>query len=364
MLPDRFLQLLTAFVDGEASARERKHVERLLRKSAQARTVLQLLQKDSHGVRDLTRRKLGPDFPSKVMRTIGRSEIRPRGQLRHAPAPPSWIGMPLAASVLVLIGAASYWYFAPRQDVRVEGPQLVRQHPNSPAKLGIEGAFGRFGQSAIRLDALAFAAETTPTRLSKELRQENAYHVDLAVRDNSRAVQRLSAALRGSGVKVVMAASTQKSLTQKQGKMSYLFVADNLSPEELAAILHQLGSRTKDREDAGVQHAVVDVMTPEHRQRLLDTLGTGAGKGPNDPPAELLNKKFIASNSKGQGGQPMASETQASPAPERYAFVLALPHGALTRPSDSPELRNFLSRRREQRPGTLQVLLVVHEASV
>ena len=44
MLSERDLQLLTAFVDGELTRRERKVVLRLLHRSSQARSVLQELQ--------------------------------------------------------------------------------------------------------------------------------------------------------------------------------------------------------------------------------------------------------------------------------------------------------------------------------
>src|SRR2546430_2493824 len=47
MLPERGRELLTAYVDGELSARQRRHVLRLLRHSAEARRLLQRLQGDA-----------------------------------------------------------------------------------------------------------------------------------------------------------------------------------------------------------------------------------------------------------------------------------------------------------------------------
>ena len=66
MLPDRDRQLLSAFVDGELSSRQRRHVERLLRRSGEARTLLRRLQEDARELRHLPR----PRPPS--MRTITR----------------------------------------------------------------------------------------------------------------------------------------------------------------------------------------------------------------------------------------------------------------------------------------------------
>src|SRR5579871_6608615 len=103
MLPDRDLQLLTAYVDGEMSPAEREQVTRLLQKSAAARTLLQALQGDTRRVRDLTRLKLGPDFPAKVLRTLAQNDIPPRPAHRPALAPAPWIGLTIAASVFVMI---------------------------------------------------------------------------------------------------------------------------------------------------------------------------------------------------------------------------------------------------------------------
>jgi hypothetical protein len=258
--------------------------------------------------------------------------------------------MAVAASVLALISAASYWYFTPRQGVRVE---------ESLAGKAGEGTFGRFGQNCIRLAAGDLAAETTRTRLATQLRQESAYHVDLAVQDSGHAVERLTAALRKSGVKILMPAGTQNSLKQKQGKIRYFLFAENLRPEDVASILQQLGSSSRNKLDAGVHQVVIDVMTPEHRQQLVDLLG----KRPSDPPADLVNRTIIAGKREGQATQP-PSPIAAPPAQERFALVLAMPQGSLTSPADSVELRTFLGNRRAQHPDAVQVLLVVHDASV
>ena len=129
MLPDRDLQLLTAYVDGEMSPAERKQVTRLLQTSAAARTLLQSLQGDARLVHDLTRLKLGPDFPAKVMRTLAESDLRPCPVRRSVPAPAAWIGMAIAASVFVVIAAASYWYFSPRHEVAHSGSGSIAKRP-------------------------------------------------------------------------------------------------------------------------------------------------------------------------------------------------------------------------------------------
>jgi hypothetical protein len=353
MLPDRYLRLLTTYVDGEANPRQQRHVERLLRKSPEVRTVLHLLKEDSRRIRDLTRLKMGQDFPAKVLATVGQIRLRPAAASRATPAP--WIGLAMAASILGLICVGSYWYFLPRPKGPLENPALV-QRPTT------EGIFGRFGQTALHLPGSILAQGKSQTTLAKRLNQERACQVDLAVKDNAAAVEGLTGALRQSGVKVLMSTPTQENLQHRKGKVRYLLFAENLTPGEVAAILQQLGVRPDRAKSPNVQHVVVDGLTPENRRQLSSLLGMPAGKGLNDPPADLLNKRVIAADQSGQ--QPAPSEPKTAPqSQDRLALVLALPEG-VTSPASSPELQQFLRSRGGPRPGTLQVLLVVHEASL
>jgi hypothetical protein len=116
MLLDRYRQLLTAYVDGELTSRQRRHVARLLHRSAEARQLLQQLQEDARALRGLPRPQLPADISSEVIRTIIERRLTP-GQRRVArvSAPTSWVG-PLAswaaaAAVLLVLGVASYLYF-------------------------------------------------------------------------------------------------------------------------------------------------------------------------------------------------------------------------------------------------------------
>ena len=61
MLLDRYRQLLTAYVDGELSSRQRRHVVRLLHRSAEARRLLRQLEADAKSLRDLPRPALSVD---------------------------------------------------------------------------------------------------------------------------------------------------------------------------------------------------------------------------------------------------------------------------------------------------------------
>lgn len=120
MLRDRYRQLLTAYVDGELSSRQRRHVARLLRRSTEARQLLQRLQRDARALRQLSRPHLSADLTGRVLRTIGERRLTPDQRRRAGVSAASWMG-PLAswaaaASVLLILGAASYLYFAASLD--------------------------------------------------------------------------------------------------------------------------------------------------------------------------------------------------------------------------------------------------------
>jgi hypothetical protein len=117
MLPERLSQLLTAYIDGEMSARRRRAVERLLESSAEARTVLRQLQQDSAILHNLPRRQLAADFPNRVLGTIADRHLGPRRRLTLQPSAPfpAWVGLAVAASVLFCVGIGSYLHVVAEQ---------------------------------------------------------------------------------------------------------------------------------------------------------------------------------------------------------------------------------------------------------
>lgn len=148
MLQDRYRQLLTAYVDGELSSRQRRHIARLLRRSPDARALLRKLQADAQALRHLPRPALPADLAEPVLHTIAERRLKP-GQRRSTTvsSSSSWVA-PLAtwaaaAAVLLILGMASYFYFALSwiQPANTEiankelSPPLSEQdpHPQTPA---------------------------------------------------------------------------------------------------------------------------------------------------------------------------------------------------------------------------------------
>ncbi|HEY7329729.1 MAG TPA: hypothetical protein VH592_18995 [Gemmataceae bacterium] len=133
MLLDRDRQLLTAYVDGELTSRQRRHVVRLLHRSPEARQFLQQLKADSRALGDLPRPSLPVDFSAPVLRLIGERNLSP-GRIRIVKfaSPTPWMGPILswaaAAAVLLILGVASYFYFVASME-KPANTELVQKQP-------------------------------------------------------------------------------------------------------------------------------------------------------------------------------------------------------------------------------------------
>ncbi len=146
MLPERYRQLLTAYVDGELSARQRRHVVRLLRRSGEARALVGKLQGDSRTLKALAGSpafapaSLDVDLSGPVLQLIAERPLpfkRPQPRPRvPAPTPasfPAWMGFAAAAAVLFVVGLGSFLYFSSRQPGG-KGPSLAHteSQPDGP----------------------------------------------------------------------------------------------------------------------------------------------------------------------------------------------------------------------------------------
>jgi hypothetical protein len=347
MLPDRYCELLTAFVDGELSQRQHKVVQRLLGKSPEARQVLEELEDNARKVKALPAQTLGHDFTQEVLHKVAVLQpvgVRPSLARRGLPA---WIGAAVAAAVLLAVTGVSYWFFSPDRQLREDRSPLVAAI--------IRGTTDRYAEPGIRVQVVDLGQEKTQTRLANELKKQNAVHLELACKDSAQAVDGLNAVLEKSGVKVLIDAIAQARL--KAGPTEILVYAENLSPEDLTQILGRLGARERikdvlDRQFASVH---VEALTPEYRDRVARRFGLDSKQLQPPPRGELA--KFIVSpkeNSKRAGTD--------SAQPQNHKFALVVTSDDGQNAAVSADFQRFLQARRPQ-PGTLQIVLVVRPAS-
>src|SRR5262249_57946523 len=114
MLPEPLRLLVSAYAAGDLSPRRRKAAVRLLRHSAEARTLLRDLLSNKRRLRNLPRRPLPAEFADQVVLKL--SAVTPVIQPPVATARPSrarWsrlVPWAAAAAVLLAVGAGSYWF--------------------------------------------------------------------------------------------------------------------------------------------------------------------------------------------------------------------------------------------------------------
>src|SRR5437762_1113153 len=104
MIPDRISRLLSAYVDGELKPRQCRAVERLLRRSPEARELLRSLQEGATRLASLPRPTLSPEFAEQILHTIASRKLWParRSALTaQYHVPPAWLGLATAAAVLL-----------------------------------------------------------------------------------------------------------------------------------------------------------------------------------------------------------------------------------------------------------------------
>ena len=114
MLPERLTQLLTAYIDGELSSRQRKAVTRLLRKSPEARKLLEEMQQDSMILRDLPRKKMKTDLSQTLPGTIEMRGLKLPTPSRPAgtgprPVVPIWVALLVGVLLLGGLGIGTYF---------------------------------------------------------------------------------------------------------------------------------------------------------------------------------------------------------------------------------------------------------------
>jgi hypothetical protein len=433
MLSDRSRELLTAYVDGELTPRQRRHVRQLLRDSAAARELLRQLQEDASRLHGLPPPPLDQDLSAFVVNAIRERRLQPGRRRTRLPRPAEFPARALiaaAASVLLLVAMSAYLFvveWAPQPVTRFEpsngpltatvsdiagrhedakeepppppphpeptrlakdvsdarpfvGPpapdgDTVRQPPPEEAPVHAAPLMELFqpGRVEVTLPVVLplrdLAGEAGRTKLLAELRKDSAYRIELPCRNASRAFDRIQAALGTRDVGLIVEQAALARLRQPLWKTNYLFFAEDVTPEDLAAVLLEanvLDHKGKPSE-AQLADLVLTRLSRDHRKQLTDLLGVDPvavpprapgplGTDPHMPLPELtasqVGEKLSGPAGKGTsaGGAPLRP-------PTRQALALAY-NPVRPRPG-SPEVRRFLDARKPPRPGTLQILLIL-----
>jgi hypothetical protein len=373
MLADKTLQLLTAYVDGELSPRERQAVLRLLHESSEAREVLRQLQENAHKIQELPRRALDAGFAADVVRAVAERKVAPEPVRRPVGLPLRWLpyaAAGLAASIAFLFALAGALYLAlgglgteqplAKQDGGDPGPPngnagaktdvVQREEPRKPNPLIpqlIDGVYGQYAAHIAPERSSTFAFQDLPketilSEVTSELKKSKALQLDITVRNQSRAFDRLRAVLKKHGVTLVVDPGSETALKKGHTKTEFLIYADTLKPGELTAILKDLAHEEKKTASAFNKVSVASLSTHE-TQQVASLFGT-------DP------TKRVDPNSK-KGMKPGPKPKSAPEKAERV--VVVLPQTPQAKASE--EVRQFLFQPAEPQPGDIPMLLRIRQ---
>jgi hypothetical protein len=188
--------------------------------------------------------------------------------------------------------------------------------------------------------------------------------------ENAKALPRLQAAFGAHGIKFLIDKDAQTCLT-KRLKTNYVLYMEDVTAAELATILQEIGRADKKAEaqrDGQFDRIMVNPLGPDDYKELSSLLGVDAkvlqsskpGIDPRKPVSDGTADNVIRVL-EGQGPpRPDPSRPPVVKAPERLALVLAS-HVARPR-SPSKEVKQFLDSRKERRPGTVQIVLVLRQS--
>jgi hypothetical protein len=415
MLPDRDRQLLTAFVDGELTGRQQRHVLRLLRRSAEARTLLEQMKQDSSILRSLRKPRLQRDLTESVMQAI---QERTLGPVHHppvalAPALPTWVGLALAAAVLLAIGLGSYVYFAASLGRLSENHNRLARHPQvAPARTPGERDKTRAAPSSSE-----HGPEILTQRPKPEGPAQPSNQVVAQPKDPPKGNDNPSSSPKPKEEPVVTAPAMEmfelktvdvtaplvlkiKELDQEAVRKKLLgelgkdcaFRLELPCRDGTKALERLQGLLKANKTHLLVDHAaqerlkkpawktnyvlLMENLTPDELARLLQSVGAedkkAEAKKPNESQLDRLvitrmtkrDQKELADLLGIDPGQvparPEATKLSAKPG---EVTALVLPFNPVRPRPGSPEIKKFLESRKSARLGTLQVLLVLRNVS-
>lgn len=212
--------------------------------------------------------------------------------------------------------------------------------------------------------------EHSRARLLAELGKEPFVRIELPCRNASRAFERVQSAGKEQ-MNFLVDQFAQTRLKNSHMRTHYAIYAEDLTAEELTHLLKQIAAEdtkaAKHPSDVNFDRIVITRLVNGERKELTDLLGFDPtqpfsnrplgplGTDPSKPLSDLTAAQ-VAEKLAGQGGS--ASSRSMTKLPGRNALVVSrYPQRGK---SPSLEIKRFQDKRKPARPGTVQLLLVLH----
>jgi hypothetical protein len=403
MLSEHYRELLTAYVDGELSARQHRTLQKLLHRSAEARALLKQMQADSHELQALPPARLEQDLSDSVLKLIAQRQLQPpRAHVASAPLPTTagalWPYVAAAAALLIAVGAASFLFFVfsfepaippatlakdqrksvPKGDEPKETgdatPEVVEKSPVTPEPLNpmdpmpvvqansdqakpIDEPLTAPSMEMFELKKIDVALpvvvklhqldqDAKRKALLDELKKTTSFRLEIPSSNGSKALDRLQAACKGDNLGLLIERSALDRFQKPVLKTNYVVYVEDITPEELVRWLRRIAVEdskpdAKKQVNAQLEAAVMTQTTKQDREQLSKLLGV--------EPAAIDQNTAAA----GQGG---ASRAVAG---KQTALVMAYNPDSVRPKPNSPDIKRWLENRKPPRAGTLQVLFVL-----
>lgn len=415
MPTDADLILLTAAVDGELTPAQAKAVRRLLAADPAAARLFAQLKADAARLKALPRRQAPAGTARRVMARVAALPATPA---RKPARPAAWVPFAVAASVLVAVAAGSFYFFAPPAQPHTDdlARHLPAPPPDDPAAKEARGvavakaasggstpdgvAVAKVGPDAEVIPAprpdvvaqvpppappepkdvftvgewiaskpLTFADVKLPTLvagtefdrrdvaaiLEREFARDLPHRVDVFSQSPAVALDQLQAAAKAAGVTLFTDALTAERMKLPAG-FTFAVYLENLTPAELAAVFGRLAKQAnaQPNPDAVLGAAHLIPAGPTEQKEVKDLIGvefaTAKAAKPAVGPAE---PKPISADT-------LAKVTAALKKGEKAGVVVTfLPPNFRTGAAKSAEVKQFLEKRGERKPGTVPVLVVI-----
>jgi hypothetical protein len=389
MVPDENSELLSAYLDGELGARQRKEVARLLEGSPEARALLGKLERDAQVLRQLSPCKVPFDLSGTILANIAAEGITPS----RLPEPvvgrpttrrrfPIWTRYAAAAAVLLAVSLGLWLKFGGAgqgpadvaqvpsipSDNPVKAPETVAEAdtpigPEVPHRPGSQSVFAFPNRQATELHAakariplIQLVRELEPPVLLDQLQakaKDNACRVDLYCSQPGKCLEQLGLAFAGQSIRINVDPATVERL-ERQPQASLVLYVENVMPREAAALLQDLSATEKTRVSSHFSTLVVNA-GPVTAEDLAHVLG-GAARDfapPSQRPVELgtVGEIVHALPGQGRGGDRTIAK-------DPYRLAVVVPHETAARDRCS-EVQALLDGYREARPGAMALLLVL-----
>jgi hypothetical protein len=367
MLTDQILELLTAFIDGELSQRQRKAVMRLLHRSSEAREMVRQLQENAHKLKQLPRHKVEPSLVEEVLQAIAEQKAQPKPAAQSRVVRRRWLpylAASLAASLLIGTIGALYWKSMNEKEniAKGDGPAIVKLEKKpepqaTPTRKAnpmlariIEATISDFRKPVPAEQPQVFTASFRDLLKAGEKEDQLAraldpakksVQFDITVKDNFVAMDRLKSALSTYKIVVVADPNAVKALSdKKQAKAEYWVYVENLTTDELTKMMQELAKNDttgmKTSVPSPYEKVTVKPITTNDTQKIAGLLGVAP------------NKMEI----------PKGNNTKPEPM-KGWRKAVLLPLSAGLQPS--AQVEQFVSQRTSPQADTLRVLIKIHE---